>query len=199
MSIGEETKSNTTVLITGANRGLGRGLFEYYLAKPNHTVIAANRDPYSASSKALAILPTGKNSAAILVKVENTAAQDPRLAVQALQSTHGISHLDLVVANSGISQIWPTVAEMDVWDLQRHIEINVYGTVWLFQAVLPLLERAEAPKWVSMSSSAGSLTEMDQRPFPSGAYGTSKAALNYLTLKMHYENTNLCAFPIDPG
>lgn len=35
----------TIVLITGANRGLGKGLLKRYLALPNHTVIAANRDP----------------------------------------------------------------------------------------------------------------------------------------------------------
>jgi norsolorinic acid ketoreductase len=37
------------------------------------------------------------------------------------------------------------------------------------------------------------------RPFPNAAYGTSKAALNYLTRKMHYEHENLIVFPIDPG
>jgi norsolorinic acid ketoreductase len=35
----------TTVLISGANRGLGRGLVERYLARDDHTVVAAVRDP----------------------------------------------------------------------------------------------------------------------------------------------------------
>ena len=191
--------TNTTVLITGANRGIGKGLLEYYLAKPNHTVIAANRDPAHTTSKALHDLRKGSGSSVIVVKVESSNATDPARAVAELESTHGVTHLDLVIANAGICQIWPRVSELNVWDLQRHLDINVYGVVWLFQAVLPLLNKAPAPKWVSMSSSAGSLGEMATRPFPSGAYGTSKAALNYLTLKMHFENPKLCAFPMDPG
>lgn len=35
----------TTVLISGANRGLGKGLVERYLARENHTVVATVRDP----------------------------------------------------------------------------------------------------------------------------------------------------------
>lgn len=35
----------TTVLISGANRGLGKGLVERYLARDDHTVVAAVRDP----------------------------------------------------------------------------------------------------------------------------------------------------------
>ena len=191
--------TNYTVLITGANRGLGKGLLEYYLKKPNHTIIAANRDIVSESSKALALLPTGEGSQVVLVKIEGTNATDPAKAVTELASKHDITHVDLVIANAGISQIWPKVSKLNVWDLQRHLDINVYAQVWLWQAVLPLLLKAEAPKFVTMSSSAGSLSEMEFRPFPSGAYGTSKAALNYLTLKMHFEEEHVCTFPIDPG
>jgi NAD(P)-dependent dehydrogenase (short-subunit alcohol dehydrogenase family) len=46
----------TVVLITGANRGIGKGLLELYLLKPNHLVIAANRDPEHPTSKALALV-----------------------------------------------------------------------------------------------------------------------------------------------
>lgn len=38
------------VLITGANRGIGKGLLEKYLARPNHTVIGTVRDPDHESS-----------------------------------------------------------------------------------------------------------------------------------------------------
>jgi norsolorinic acid ketoreductase len=93
----------------------------------------------------------------------------------------------------------PSVAEVTVKDLQEHILINAIGPLLLFQAVLPLLEKSAKPKFVAISSSAGSIGGMDLRPFPNAAYGTSKAALNYLTRKMHYEHENLIVFPIDPG
>lgn len=60
------------VLITGANRGIGKGLLELYLLKPNHFVIAANRDPEHPTSKALAELPTADGTSLLVVKIDAT-------------------------------------------------------------------------------------------------------------------------------
>jgi NAD(P)-dependent dehydrogenase (short-subunit alcohol dehydrogenase family) len=62
----------TVVLITGANRGIGKGLLELYLLKPNHLVIAANRDPEHPTSKALAKLPTADGTSLLVVKIDAT-------------------------------------------------------------------------------------------------------------------------------
>ena len=144
----------TIVLISGANRGLGKGLLELYLAKPDHVVIAANRDPEHASSKALADLPSGPNSKLIVVKVDASVEADPFEAVKELEK-QGIDHLDLVIANAGVSTTYPFVKDLKTADLQAHIEPNVFGVVWLYQATRPLLLKAEEPKWVTMGSSAG--------------------------------------------
>ena len=149
--------SSTVVLITGANRGIGKGLLELYLAKPNHTVIAANRDPEHATSKALLDLPTAKGTSLLLVKIDATVAEDPANAVKHLEA-NGIDHLDIIIANAGIAYIWPTVADVKVEDMQKHFVPNVYGVVWLYQATLPLLKKSKKPMWVSMGSSAAYLT-----------------------------------------
>jgi len=83
--------------------------------------------------------------------------------------------------------------------LLEHYNINVNGPLALFQATLPLLNSAKQPKIVTIGSSAGSVGGMEKRPMPNTTYGTSKAALHYLTRKMHFEHENLIAFPIDPG
>ena len=62
----------TIVLITGANRGIGKGLLELYLLKPNHLVIAANRNPEDPTSKALAELPTANGTSLLVVKNDAT-------------------------------------------------------------------------------------------------------------------------------
>ena len=62
----------TIVLITGANRGIGKGLLELYLLKPNHFVIAANRDPEHPTSKALAQLATADGTCLLVVKIDAT-------------------------------------------------------------------------------------------------------------------------------
>jgi len=151
------TPTQTTILITGANRGLGAGLLTLYLSLPYHTVIAAVRSPLSPSSLALSTLPTGVGSHLITVKIDASIETDPGEAVETLRSTHGISHLDVVVANAGVSYVFPKVSELKIEDLQGHLMPNVFGVVWLYQAMLPLLLKAERPRWVTMGTIAGSI------------------------------------------
>lgn len=104
----------TIVLITGANRGIGKGLLAKFLAKPDHIVIAGNRSPEDETSKALASLPTANGTKLIVVKIDATVADDPTKAVDKLKESHGIDHLDIVVANAGIALSWPKVSEVKV-------------------------------------------------------------------------------------
>lgn len=179
--------------------GLGKGLVDYYLSQPNYTVIAGVRDPAHATSKALESQPRGNGSSLIVVKIESTSETDAASAVKELQSNHGIKALDLVIANAGISKVFPPVSEVKMSDVREHFEVNLCGVIYLFQAVLPLLNNANAPKFVTLGTSAASMADMKKRNFPNPAYGTSKAALNYITLKIHFENPKLTAFPLDPG
>jgi Dehydrogenases with different specificities (related to short-chain alcohol dehydrogenases) len=67
----------TIVLITGANRGIGKGILELYLQKPNHTVIAANRDPSHPTSAALADLSKAKGTTLEVIKLDVLSPTDP--------------------------------------------------------------------------------------------------------------------------
>lgn len=213
--------SNTVVLITGVNRGkypsgslflltmraddsllfegLGKGLLETYLARPNHTVIGAVRDPSAATATSLHDLPKGPSSTLIIVKIDSTSETDAHAAVKELESAHGIRSLDLVIANAGILKGFPRVEAVQPSDMKEHYQVNVIAPVLLFQATLPLLQKSTMPKFVTIGSSAGSIGGMEQRPFPNAAYGPTKASLNYLTKKIHLEHENIIAFPVDPG
>lgn len=148
--------AQTIVLISGANRGLGEGLAKRYLAQPNHIVIAANRNSRHPTSKALADLPKGEGSSLIVVKLDATVEQDAFDAVKTLQESHGIDHLDIVIANAGVSFVWPAVKDVKIDDLRAHIEPNVYGVVTLYQATRPLLQKASRePIFTPIGSSAG--------------------------------------------
>lgn len=51
-----------------------------------------------------------------------------------------------------------------------------------------------------MSSGAASLGEMEHMPLmPVTAYGASKAALNYIVTKIHFENQGVCNWVLSPG
>jgi len=149
---------STIVLITGANRGIGLGLTERFLAKPFHTVIAAVRDPSHATAQALQKLPKGTDSQLVVVKLDASIEQDAHDAVAELQQTHDIEHLDIVIANAGIGYVYPTVADVKIADIRNHMEPNVYGMIALYQATRALLKNsARQPIFVPMGSSAGLL------------------------------------------
>jgi norsolorinic acid ketoreductase len=176
--------------------GLGYGLAEVFLARPNHIVIGAVRSPSTAT--ALKALPTGEGSSLIVVKIDSVSETDPATAIDEIKG-QGITALDIVIASAGISQVFPQVHEVEIPNLLEHFNVNVVGVILLFKAVRSLLLAAKEPKFVTLGTSAASMSEMASRNFPNSVYGTSKAALNYITLKTHYENPTLTAFPLDPG
>ena len=88
---------------------------------------------------------------------------------------------------------------MKTSDLLEHVDINAAGVVRLFQAVLPLLQKASKPKFMAVSSAVATIAGMEYIPFTLSSYGASKAALNYLTRRIHFENEDLIAFAVHPG
>lgn len=210
--------STTTYLISGANRGksfskhyaytsailtvsqgIGKGLLEQLLLRPNATVIAGVRDIHSPSSKAITSLPTGPKSKAILVYIDNLSEKSMQDAVKSLKTEHGITKLDVVIANAGISNYYGPAADTPLAEVRDHFEVNTVGSLALFQATWPLLKSASKPIFVALSTGLASLGDMGNLPVPVAAYGASKAALNYIVRRIHFENPNLIAFPISPG
>lgn len=180
--------------------GLGKGLVQSYLSCPKTTVVAAVRDIESSSAKSLHDLPKGAGSTLIVVKIDSSSLTDAEHATSLLQSKYNILSLDVVIANAGISKVWPAVHEANIEDMREHFEVNVLGVVTLFKAVRPLLlKSAGTPKFITLGSTAGWIGPMDQIPFPNAAYGTSKAALHWISKKIHQENPSLVAFPVHPG
>lgn len=83
--------------------------------------------------------------------------------------------------------------------MREHYEVNVVGTLVLFQAVYSLIkatadapessESKSTPKFVAISSFGGSIAVGATLPGVGiAAYGASKAALNYLVRRINAEN-----------
>lgn len=89
--------TNTVYLITGANRGIGKGLVAALLVRPSTTIIAAVRDTESSTSKSLSSLPTGQGSKIVLAKIDSSDHTTPAKAIEGLQ---GIDKIDVVIANA---------------------------------------------------------------------------------------------------
>lgn len=81
-----------------------------------------------------------------------------------------------------------------------HFSVNTIGSLLLFQATAPLLRLASRPIFIAISSGAGSIGGMEAlKDVQNTAYGASKAALNFVVRKIHFENPGLIAFSVNPG
>ncbi|KAI1366333.1 hypothetical protein F5Y08DRAFT_136029 [Xylaria arbuscula] len=190
--------AQTVVLVTGASRGLGQALVQRFLALPNHTIVAFNRDPEATASKALSLLPRGTGTTLILTKYDAADGQSPFNAVQELQDKHGITHLDIVVANAGIVKLFPYARDVKREDILEHVQVNVLGVVSLFQATRELLKKSpREPIFAPMGSGGGALGR--QPPIPSSAYGASKSMVFWYGVRINAEEEWLNTFVLDPG
>ncbi|KAJ5274024.1 hypothetical protein N7478_009149 [Penicillium angulare] len=187
------------LLINIVTQGIGKSLLSTYLSRPNYTAIAALRDPNTSSSKELETLPCGKNSELILVKLDSSSEDDACAAVKTFVSEHHIQKLDIVVANAGISAYLGKATVTPVHEIFEHFEVNTVTPLLLFQSTNFLLNAASIPKFVIISSGAGSLSGVENLPVENTAYGTSKAGVNFVMRRIHYENPNLIAFSINLG
>lgn len=179
-------------------RGLGKAILGTILARDSITVIAAVRDPSNETSQSLSTLPKGSNSNLLVTKYDAQSETDAASLVNFLKQEK-ISQLDVVIANAGIANDYNLLATVPFIAFKNHVETNAYGPLLLFQAVKPFLDNAQQPKFVVLGSPIGSISGMEMRPFPMGAYGASKAMLHYIVRKIHFENENLISFPVDPG
>ncbi|OTB08283.1 hypothetical protein M426DRAFT_264909 [Hypoxylon sp. CI-4A] len=197
--------NNTNVLITGANRGLGRGLAEAYLSRPNHTVIGSVRDESSPTAASLKAIKPAAGSRIILVQISNASKTDAEKAVETIKAA-GIDSLDIVIANSGIAGKYSRLESVDMKDFEEFFEVNTFGTMRLYLAVYPLLKAAadkkgpDAPKFIGISTIASKIQQVEENvPYLLGSYGSSKAAVNYLVRRAYAENEWLNAFLLEPG
>ncbi|PNP85011.1 hypothetical protein FNYG_01536 [Fusarium nygamai] len=78
-------------------------------------------------------------------------------AMNFLKLDHGITNLDLVIANAGMSKYFGTAEATPAKEMMDHFKINSVAPLLVFQATWPLLHATKAPKFVTISSGAGSL------------------------------------------
>ncbi|KAF2847575.1 short-chain dehydrogenase [Plenodomus tracheiphilus IPT5] len=198
--------SPSVYLITGANRGIGKGYVELLLQRPSTTVIAGVRDVSHPTSKALASLTTGEGSKLIVVALDSSKESSAKDAVKTLETEHGIKHLDTVIANAGIANDGSTVRTVTADNIKEHFLVNTIAPVLLFQATADLLKASPSgtPKFVAVSTLIGSVGFQDtlvSLSFPNtvSPYGASKSALNWFVRRLTWEEPWLTSFVFHPG
>lgn len=183
------------ILITGANKGIGREAARR-LVQDGHDVWAAARDPERGRVAAQEI-----GARALVLDVTDDASV--QAAAQTVgEATGGV--LDVLVNNAGISGGRIPAAEVTAAQIQEVHDVNVLGPVRMLHAFLPLLERSSSPVLVNVSSGLGSLAQAADADAAYAslivpAYRSSKAALNMLTLQWAAAFPAMRVNAVDPG
>lgn len=122
------------------------------------TVVVGVRDPDHPTARALGDLTRGAGSRLVTVVYDAGSERSAAEAVAELRARHGVDHVDIVVANAGISTHWPTVKDVTRASVLEHVNVNVLGVVTLYQATRGLLEQSAAkPVFAAMGSAAAGL------------------------------------------
>jgi NAD(P)-dependent dehydrogenase (short-subunit alcohol dehydrogenase family) len=145
----------TTILITGANRGIGAALVEAALLRGAARVYAATRTPLSHPDPRV-----------VPLRFDLTEPEQIAAAAQA------VTQLDVLINNAGVA-FNDDLSEREL--LERHLEVNLLGTHAVTQAFLPVLERSRGAIVNVLSLAA--VANLPMIP----AYSVSKAAALSLT------------------
>jgi NAD(P)-dependent dehydrogenase (short-subunit alcohol dehydrogenase family) len=147
--------ADKTVLVTGANRGIGQALAEEALARGAKRVYAGTRQPLAH--------PDGRVTP---LSLDVTSAEQ-------IQAAAGrVGSLDILINNAGIF-LFDDLSDRAA--LERHLAINFFGTYSVIRAFLPLLTRSRGA--IVNLGSIAALAPVPLTP----AYSISKAAAFNLT------------------
>jgi NAD(P)-dependent dehydrogenase (short-subunit alcohol dehydrogenase family) len=176
-----------TILVTGANRGIGLELARQFAAK-NWNVIATARRPADDAGLAdlRAIAAKYPQLAIERIDVTDTAM------IRAVAAKYKDQPIDVLVNNAAaveatfqadLAKVNIPYDQIDFDAARNDFDVNTLGPMRMVQAFMPNVERSKQKKIINVTSFIGSFGR--GIPSPMGMnYGASKAALNMYTLKL---------------
>lgn len=172
---------NKTVLVSGANRGIGKSLVEALLKRGVKKVYATARKPEQ--------LPDFGDERVVPVKLDISDSE------QVIQATAKASDVDVLINNAGVAA-FSSIISGPLELVTRDMNINYYGTLNMIREFIPVLEQKNGPAIVNIVSIAAFVN------FPIlGGYSASKAALFSITqgIRIELASKNIAVHSVNPG
>lgn len=169
------------ILITGANRGIGRSLVKALLENDVKKIYATSRD--------LDQMPTFNDKRVVSMPLDITNSSDiTRITTDTLDT-------EILINNAGVLSPG-TILEGDLFGMNNDMKVNYFGTIDMMRAYAPILEKNAPARIINIVSIAA------YSPLPSIAgYAASKAALFSATQSVRIElaKKGITVQAVNPG
>jgi NAD(P)-dependent dehydrogenase (short-subunit alcohol dehydrogenase family) len=166
-----------SIFITGASRGFGRLWAEAALGR-GHNVIAAVRD-----TRSVADIKERHGERFLALQHDVTDRANAFRVAQAAKEQ--FKAIDVLINNAGYCQAG-ALEEVSEQDARAQFETNLFGALWMSQAVLPVMRNQGSGHIITVSSVSGLMGQPTI-----GMYNASKWALEGLMESLHLEVADL--------
>ena len=180
-----------TILITGANRGIGLALVSRYLAAGSQVVATCRSPEYAQALKSL----QEANASLEILPLDTTSETQTQQLVTSLSGRE----IDVLINNAGVmGGDRQGLQNMDYAAWSDAFAVNTMAPFRLSVALLDNLLAAERPRIITVSSQMGALARQSKGAL---IYRSSKAAVNKTmqVLALELESQGIIVCPVHPG
>lgn len=182
---------NKVIVVSGGGNGMGRELVLNLLKKgAKVAAVDINETTLRETAELAGALKTNLSTHVLSVADKNAVEALPAQVI----TVHGA--VDGIINNAGIIQPFVRLYDLDYTAIERVLNVNLYGTLYMVKAFLPYLLKRPIAHIVNISSMGGFL------PVPGQTiYGASKSAVKLMTEGLYAEllNTNVKVTLVYPG
>jgi NAD(P)-dependent dehydrogenase (short-subunit alcohol dehydrogenase family) len=182
------------IFITGANRGIGFGFAQHYLAQ-GARVFAGCRVPEKAAQ--LHELQARYGDSLVIIPLEVTDESSLRAAHQAISAA--TTSLDMLINNAGVLHSSHDASEVTAEGLRESFDVNAIAPLMVAKQFVDLLQAGNTPKIVNITMPTPPISKWTRTE--NHAYIASRYATNALTkmLALEFGGKGIITVALHPG